>query len=516
MPQTQRCLLVVLDGWGLRAERDSNAILLAGTPNMDRLAAEFPHARLMTSGLAVGLPEGQMGNSEVGHTNLGAGRIVYQDLVRINRAIEDGSLRANEVLCAAMDAAKASGRRLHLLGLLSDGGVHSLDRHALALVEMARDRGVRDVVIHAFTDGRDTPPSSGRGFVEAAEVKCRSLSVNGFRARLGSVSGRYYAMDRDNRWDRVARAYAALVRGEGHRGASGLALVEAAYGRGETDEFIAPGVVADAAGPVGRIEDGDAVVFFNFRSDRARELTRALALGGFDGFDRGPQLRLSAYACMTQYDATFGLPVAFAPDEPTDIFPELLARRGLKQFRCAETEKYAHVTFFFNGGREATLAGETRELVPSPRDVKTYDLKPEMSARAVTDAVLRALPHNDFVLVNLANADMVGHTGVLPAALEAVRVVDECIGRLWRECARLGTAMLVTADHGNIEQMVDPATGEPHTAHTLNPVPFVVASQALRGARLRDGILADVSPTLCDVMGLEKSPRMSGRSLLVR
>lgn len=516
MGRSKRCLLVILDGWGLREEREANAIRIAGTPNLDRIVNEFPHSKLMTSGLAVGLPEGQMGNSEVGHTNLGAGRVVYQDLVRINRAIEDRTLFSNEALVRAMDTAKAAGRRLHLLGLVSDGGVHAMQAHVYALVEMARQRGVREVVLHAFTDGRDTPPSSARGYVEEAEQRLRELSVNGFRARIGSVSGRYYAMDRDNRWERVQKAYQALVDGTGHRAPTGLGLVEAAYARGETDEFISPGVVVDAAGPVGKIEGGDAVVFFNFRADRARELTRALALPAFTGFDRGPQLKLSAYVCLTQYDETFGLPTAFEPDEPTDIFPELLARRGLTQFRCAETEKYAHVTFFFNGGREQPLPGESRELVPSPRDVKTYDLKPEMSARAVADAVLRALPDQDFVLVNFANADMVGHTGVMPAALEAVRVIDECIGRLWQACARLGTAMVVTADHGNIELMVDPRTGEPHTAHTLNPVPFIVADADLKGLKLRDGILADVSPTLCDVMGLEKSARMTGRSLLVR
>jgi 2,3-bisphosphoglycerate-independent phosphoglycerate mutase len=516
MAQKKRCALVVLDGWGLGEAGPGNAIRLAGTPEMDRLWNQFPHAKLMTSGLAVGLPEGQMGNSEVGHTNLGAGRIVYQDLVRINRAIEDRSLGSNEVIGKLMADVKAAGRTLHLLGLVSDGGVHSMQLHMDALVQMARDKGVPRVVVHAFTDGRDTAPTSGRGFIATAEQTLRGLSTNGFSARLGSVSGRYFAMDRDKRWDRVQRAYEALVRGEGHRATTGLSLVEAAYARGETDEFIAPGVVCDAAGPVGRIDEGDGVLFFNFRADRARELTQALALPGFTGFDRGPQLKLSGYVCMTQYDATFGLPTAFPPDEPTDIFPELVSRRGWTQFRCAETEKYAHVTFFFNGGKEAALPGETRELVPSPRDVKTYDLKPEMSARAVTDAVLRALPKNDFVLVNYANADMVGHSGNLPAAIEAVRVVDECIGRLARACASENMALLVTADHGNIEQMIDPVTGEPHTAHTLNPVPFIMADADHRGAKLRDGILADVSPTLCDLMGLPLSRKMTGRSLLVR
>ncbi len=516
MPAPKRCLLVVLDGFGCRDERESNAIKLAGTPEFDRLCARYPHAKLMTSGLAVGLPEGQMGNSEVGHTNLGAGRIVYQDLVRINRAIEDGGLLNNEPLMRAMDRAKAAGHPLHLLGLVSDGGVHSHVNHLLALVSMARRRGLAKVFVHAFTDGRDTPPSSGKGFVETLETQLRLLSQNGFSARIASVSGRYFAMDRDLRWDRVQKAYRALVAGEGHRGASGTALVEAAYGRGETDEFIAPGVVVDTAGPIGAIADGDAVVFFNFRADRARELTRALALPAFDGFDRGTAVQLADFVCLAQYDQTFGLPVAFTPDEPTEIFPDLVAKRGWTQFRCAETEKYAHVTFFFNGGREALFPGETRQLVPSPRDVKTYDERPAMSAREVTEAVLAALPKHDFLLVNFANADMVGHTGVLPAAIEAVKVLDECIGRLARACERTGTALLVTADHGNIELMRDPVTGEPHTAHTLNPVPFLLADVDLKGAKVRDGILADVAPTLCDVMGIPTSGRMTGRSLVVR
>lgn len=516
MPDHKRCLLVILDGWGIRKEREANAILLADTPNYDQLLERFPHSRLETSGLSVGLPEGQMGNSEVGHTNLGAGRVLFQDLVRINRAIEDRSLWRDEALVRAMDQAKSAGRTLHLLGLVSDGGVHSQQQHLYALVEMARDRGVSKVVVHAFTDGRDTPPSSGLGYVRAAEERLRELSQNGFSARIGSVTGRYFAMDRDKRWDRVQKAWSAVVRGEGHHGASGVELVQAAYSRGETDEFIAPGVVTDAAGaPIGRIEDGDSVVFFNFRADRARELTRALALPDFKEFDRGTPPKLGAYVCMTEYDATFDLPVAFPPEQPADIFPELVARRGWHQFRCAETEKYAHVTFFFNGGRETTYPGETRELIPSPRDVKTYDLKPEMSARAVTDAVLRAMPNNDFILVNYANPDMVGHSGVLPAAIQAVRVIDECLGRLWKGCQEAGFSMIVTADHGNIELMTDPVTGEPHTAHTLNPVPFILADPDVRGAKLRDGILADVSPTLCRLMGLEQSRPMTGRSLLV-
>lgn len=514
MSGSKRALLVILDGWGLRAEREGNAILLAGTPKMDRLFEQFPSSRLLTSGLAVGLPEGQMGNSEVGHTNLGAGRVVYQDLVRINRAIEDRSLWRNEALCRAMDAASSSGRTLHLMGLLSDGGVHSMQAHLYALVEMARERGVAKVIVHAFADGRDTPPSSGIRYVEAAEARLRELSTNGFQARIGSLCGRYWAMDRDKRWDRVQRAYEMIVRGEGHRASSGAELVRQAYSRDETDEFITPGVVVDTAGPIGRVEEGDAIVFFNFRADRAREITRALAFRDFSEFPRTVWPAPSAYVGMTEYDKSFNLPAAFPPEQPTEIFPELVSRRGWHQFRCAETEKYAHVTFFFNAGREEPFPGEGRELIPSPRDVKTYDLKPEMSAREVTDAVVRALPDNEFTLVNYANPDMVGHTGVLPAALEAVRVVDECVGRLWEACERTGTAMVLTADHGNIEMMIDPNDGGPYTAHTLNPAPFLVCDPDVRGTRLKEGILADVAPTLIHLMGLEKPKEMSGRSLL--
>lgn len=515
MTKSRRCLLLVLDGWGAREEREANAIRIAGTPNVDALVGRYPHSLLQTSGEAVGLPEGQMGNSEVGHTNLGAGRIVYQDFVRINRAIADGAFFDNAALVGGLDQAKAAGGALHLLGLVSDGGVHSHVDHAVALVELARRRGLERVYVHAFTDGRDTPPKSAGGYVEALAARLEALSTHGFSARIATVTGRYYAMDRDLRWERVAQAYRGLVLGEGHAGASAQALVQAAYARGETDEFIEPSVVVDGTEPIGRIVDGDAVVFFNFRADRARELTRALALPVFDGFNRPIVPVLSAYVCMTEYSADLPFPVAFPPNQPRDIFPELVARRGLRQFRCAETEKYAHVTFFFNGGEETVFQGESRELVPSPRDVKTYDLKPEMSARAVTDAVLRALPDADFVLVNLANPDMVGHSGILPAAVEAVKVVDECIGRMWEACRAEGVAMVITADHGNVELMVDPVTGEPHTAHTTGPVPLVVAHEDFVGWGLENGILADVAPTLCKIMGLEPSAAMTGRSLLV-
>ena len=516
MPKVKPVLLVVLDGWGLRVEREANAIAIAGTPNMDALAREYPAAALKTSGLAVGLPDGQMGNSEVGHTNLGAGRIVYQDLVRINRSIEDGSFFQVPALLEAARKAKASGGALHLLGLVSDGGVHSHEEHLHACLELARREGVSRAYVHAFLDGRDTPPRSGLGYLQSLERRLRDKGYG----KVATVMGRFYAMDRDKRWDRVKEAFDAMVRSTGHRAPSAVAAVEAAYARGETDEFVKPTVVVNGGGePVARVRDGDVVLFFNFRADRAREITRAFTQPDFKDFDASARPRLAAFVCMAEYDKTFGLPVAFPPDQPTEIFPEIVARAGLKQLRCAETEKYAHVTFFFNGGRETVFPGEDRVMVPSPRDVRTYDEKPEMSAREVADKVVEAIRTRQygFILVNFANPDMVGHTGVLEAAVKAVKVVDECIGRLWAAAREAGMAMIVTADHGNCEMMVDPQTGEPHTAHTLGPVPFLLADPDLRGATLRhDGVLADVAPTALQVMGLAQPKEMKGLGLLVR
>jgi 2,3-bisphosphoglycerate-independent phosphoglycerate mutase len=457
-----------------------------------------------------------MGNSEVGHTNLGAGRIVYQDLVRINRAVEDGSFFRNDALLLACRRAKENGGALHLMGLVSDGGVHSHNEHLYALVELARREGVPRTFVHAFMDGRDTPPKSGLDYMAQLEKRLRDTGYG----KVAVVSGRYYAMDRDKRWDRVALAYAAIVKGDGQRASSGVGAMEAAYGRGETDEFVKPTVVVNGDGkPVGPVRDGDAVLFFNFRADRAREITRALADEGFKEFDRGHAPRLSAYVCMTEYDKTFPYPVAYAPQDLTEIFPEIVSHAGLSQLRCAETEKYAHVTFFFNGGRETVFPGEDRILVPSPRDVKTYDEKPEMSAREVTEKLVAAIGTGKygFVLVNYANPDMVGHTGILDAAVKAVKVVDECVGRLWQAAKAQRMAMLVTADHGNCELMTDPQTGEPHTAHTLNPVPFILADPDFRGARLRaKGVLADVAPTALQVMGLPQPKEMKGLGLLLR
>lgn len=513
MKPLHRVCLVVLDGWGLRAETRDNAIALAGTPRIDALTKGYPMAVLQTSGLSVGLPEGQMGNSEVGHTNIGAGRIVYQDLVRINRACESGGLQSIPAIAEALQKAKSNGKALHLLGLVSNGGVHSSMEHLFGLLTAAHQAALPEVFVHAFTDGRDTPPQSGEGHIEALERFMAQLGTG----KIATVSGRYFAMDRDQRWDRVQKAFDAMVRGIGPKAPSAASAVKASYAEKVTDEFIVPTVVTKGNGePLGSIKDGDVVIFFNFRADRAREMTRALAHPQFSHFERGP-LKLSRYLCMTQYDERLtDLPVAFPPEQPTRIFPELVAQAGWRQFRTAETEKYAHVTFFFNGGREVVYPLEDRHLVPSPRDVKTYDLKPEMSAREVTAELCRRIEGGsyDFSLVNLANADMIGHTGVMSAALQAVTVLDECVGQLGAVCAKAGVALVITADHGNIELMVDPDTGQPHTAHTLNPVPFHLIHPDYRGTKLKPGVLADIAPTLCQVMGVAPPAEMNRHSLI--
>ena len=513
MPPKHRLLLAILDGWGVRPEREDNAILLAGTPNIDRFAGKMPRTELLSSGLAVGLPEGQMGNSEVGHTNIGAGRIVYQDLVRINRAVERGELVHNPALVAAMDTARAEGKALHLMGLIGPGGVHASQEHLLGLLKAAKTRGVPRVFVHAFLDGRDTPPMSALGYLEELERFLRETGTG----RIATVIGRFYAMDRDKRWDRVQQAYDAMVRGVGRRAPGALEAVRASYAEKVGDEFVPPTMIVDGDAPVGTVRDGDAVIFFNFRADRARELTRALAVPGFHEFDRGG-LRLGKFVSMTQYDETFQLPVAFPPEQPREIFAEVVAEHGLTQFRTAETEKYAHVTFFFNGGREVVFPGEERVLIPSPREVKTYDQKPEMAAPEVTARLVQAIDSgkHDFLLVNYANPDMVGHTGKLDAAMKAVRVVDDCLGQLAEACGRANVVLVITADHGNCELMRDPVTGQPHTAHTTNPVPLHLVHPDFVGAKLRSGgILADVAPTLLTIMGLPKPKEMDRNSLLV-
>ena len=506
----KRAVLVVLDGFGERAERDGNAIRLARTPSFDALYRDYPHTLVHTSGLAVGLPDGQMGNSEVGHMNMGSGRVVYQDLTRINKSIADGDFFENPALCGAVDRAKASGGTLHLLGLTSPGGVHSSLDHAYAIVELAKRRGLAAdrIAWHAFLDGRDTPPKSAAGLLREVAARLAKLGAG----RLSSAIGRFYAMDRDTRWDRVEQAYRLLVGGQGERATDLAATVEKRYAAGETDEFIKPIL----AGPP--IADGDAVIFFNFRADRARELTRALTQPDFDGFARAHVPKLAAYVCLCTYDAGLKLPVAFPPQALDLILGEYLANRGLAQFRTAETEKYAHVTFFFNGGREEPFAREERRLVPSPKDVPTYDHKPAMSARAVCDGVVSAIEKESyaFVLVNFANPDMVGHTGVLPAAIEAIDVIDECIGRIVAAARAHDTAVVITADHGNCEMMID-VDGQPHTAHTTNPVPFIVVDERQRGHALLDGgRLCDVAPTVLALMGLPQPTQMEGHSLLGR
>jgi len=504
--------LIILDGWGIRADCNANAVCQAQTPHLDALAAAYPTTRLNASGLNVGLPEGQMGNSEVGHLNIGAGRIIYQDLTRISKSIADGDFFANPVLREAMAKTRAAGGRLHLLGLLSDGGVHSHNTHVYALVEMAKREGIGEVCIHAFTDGRDTPPQSGGGFLAELEGKVARIGLG----RVATVIGRYYAMDRDNRWERVEPAWRAMVLGEGEPADTGSAAIAAAYAAGETDEFVKPRVICQNGQPVGTIHDGDGIIFFNFRADRARELTRTFTQPDFAGFKRPQPPRLSTFVCLSEYDETFALPIAFPSASSPDLLGQMVSRAGLKQLRIAETEKYAHVTFFFNGGEETPSPGEDRVLIPSPKDVATYDQKPAMSAVEVTDEVVRRVAGGDYALIvlNYANPDMVGHTGILSAAVAAMETVDACVDRVVAAVLAAGGVALITADHGNCEQMSD-AKGSPHTAHTANLVPLVLVDPDRRGVKLREGILADIAPTILALLGLPQPPAMTGKNLLV-
>lgn len=509
---TRPLLLMILDGWGINPNYEDNAVAQARTPNLTALLADYPHAAINTSGMAVGLPEGQMGNSEVGHLNIGAGRVVYQDLTRISKAIDDGDFFDNPVLLECIAATKANGGRLHLSGLLSDGGVHSHITHLYALLELARRQGV-EAFVHCLLDGRDTPPQSG---VEYLEQLDREIARTG-SGRIASVMGRYYAMDRDNRWERVEKAYNAMVCGEGERFSSWRSAMEQSYAAGVHDEFVVPVVISGPDGaPVGTVRDGDGFIFFNFRSDRAREITRSIAIDDFSGFERRCRPHLSRYVCMTEYDATFGLPLAFGPDSLTNILGGVLSEAGLRQLRIAETEKYAHVTFFFNGGSEVPFAGEERCLIPSPKEVATYDQKPEMSAFPVTDELIRCLDADlyDVVILNLANCDMVGHTGILPAAIKAVEAVDTCVGRIVAKVREKGGAALITADHGNAERMKG-EDGEPFTAHTSAPVWLVLVDDSRRNAVLREGgRLADLAPTMLKILGIPQPKEMTGQSLL--
>ncbi len=496
-------VLIIMDGFGLSPVGSGNAISQADTPNLDRLFSECPHTELMASGLDVGLPDGQMGNSEVGHTNIGAGRVVYQDLPRISKSIIDGDFFENPAFNAAIDNCLERGTALHLMGLMSDGGVHSHNTHTWAFLELARRRGLKKVYLHCFLDGRDVPPTSGRDFVAEAVRKCDELG-----GRVATVMGRYYAMDRDNRWERVQRAYAAMVCGEGTFNPDPAGAVAQSYAAGVTDEFVEPVVCARDA----EVKPHDSVIFTNFRPDRAREITRAFVDPEFAGFPRRDGLFPLYYVCTTQYDAAMpNVHVAFGPEKLTNIFGEYLSRLGRTQLRIAETEKYAHVTFFFNGGEETVFPGEDRVLIPSPK-VATYDLKPEMSAVEVTDAAIERVMSGkyDVIVLNYANCDMVGHTGVFAAAKQAVETVDACVGRVIGAVSELGGMAIITADHGNADRMVD-TDGSPFTAHTTNPVPFILCGAQ---GELRPGRLCDICPTILDLMGLEKPEEMTGVSLI--
>ena len=498
--------LIIMDGFGINPDSYGNAIKAAKTPNLTRLFGENPTTKIGASGMDVGLPDGQMGNSEVGHTNMGAGRIVYQELTRITKAFADGDAAQNEALVSAMDAAKKPGASLHLIGLLSDGGVHSHIGHLFGLLDMAKNSGVQNVYIHAFMDGRDVPPTSGKDFVAELQDKLTALGVG----RIATVAGRYYAMDRDNRWERVEKAYAAMVYGEGVQNADPVAAVEASYAADVTDEFIVPVV---CAGTDGTIKENDAVVFFNFRPDRAREITRTLVDPDFAGFTRKNGFFPLTYVCMTQYDATMpNVQVAFKPQVLTNTLGEYLSKNGLTQLRIAETEKYAHVTFFFNGGVEKEYPGEDRALIHSPK-VATYDLQPEMSAYQVCDEVVSRIKSGkyDVIILNYANCDMVGHTGVFEAAVKAVEAVDECVGRTVEATLAMGGTAFITADHGNADKMLEP-DGSPFTAHTTNLVPFCVVGTP---CKLRTGgCLADIAPTMLQVLGLPQPAEMTGKSLM--
>ena len=503
--------LIIIDGWGYSERREGNAIAQAATPYYDELQENYPHTLLEASGTRVGLPAGVMGNSEVGHLNIGAGRVIRMDVSRVDYDISTGEFFSNEVLIAAMDGAKKRGTALHLMGLVSDGQVHSSVGHLYALLRMARDRGLERVFIHCFLDGRDTPPSSAAYYVAALQKKTEEIGCG----RIASIVGRYYAMDRDKRWERTQRAYDLLVKGKGKPTSDPVAAIRQSYQQGITDEFVEPIViVGDNGDPVATIKDGDAVIFFNFRPDRARQLTRALAVPGFQEFDVSGRPKIE-FVCFTVYDRTFPLPVAFPPHDHKNVLAEVWASLCVRNYRLAETEKYAHVTYFFNGGVEKEYNCERRLLVPSPK-IATYDLQPEMSAFKVTDKVLQGIEERetDVFIVNFANPDMVGHTGKLDKTIEACQYVDACLGWITRSIRQAGGITIITADHGNAEQMIDPKTGGPHTAHTTNPVPFHLIDEASKGLKLRDGgALEDIAPTMLALLGDKNPEEMTGRDL---
>lgn len=506
--------LIVLDGFGLRAESTGNAVAQARKPVFDRLWGTYPHTTLQASGEAVGLPEGQFGNSEVGHSNIGAGRILYQDLTRINRDIQTGEFMDNPILLEAMKFVQNNDSSLHLAGLLSEGGVHSHINHLLALLRMAADMGLKSVFVHAFLDGRDVAPTSGRHDIQRLLTEMEKLGVG----RLATMQGRYYAMDRDNRWERTEKAYRAMVYGDGKHGTDALQGLEDSYADGVTDEFIQPYVLVDEQGmPVGPVQDGDSVILFNFRPDRAIQISRVFTNQDFQGFDRGPQFPQVHYVCMTKFSETVGGTIAYASVNLDNTLGEVLSQNGLTQLRAAETEKFPHVTFFFSGGREAPFPGEARVLIPSPK-VATYDLQPEMSAYGLAAAVAAKMRSGemDVLILNFANPDMVGHTGNLQAATLAVEAADTCLGQVLQALHDVGGVAFVTADHGNADIMIDPETGEPCTTHTVNPVPLILTTQE-PGLRLRaDGVLADLAPTMLDLLGLQQPQEMTGTTLLIR
>lgn len=502
--------LIILDGFGINERTEGNAVKAAYKPNLDSFFKEYPNTIIRTSGMDVGLPKGQMGNSEVGHTNIGAGRIVYQELTRITKSIEDGDFFEKPELIGAIENCKKNGSKLHLYGLLSDGGVHSHNTHLYALLELAKKHELKDVYVHCFFDGRDVPPDSAKDYVRELEDKLAEIGVG----KIASVMGRYYAMDRDNRWERVKQAYDAMVLGQGLTASSASEAVAESYARNEFDEFVKPTVIMENGKPVALIEKNDSIIFFNFRPDRAREITRTFVDPEFSGFERAKGFFPVYYVCMTQYDKTMpNVTVAFKPESLTNTFGEYISKNGLRQLRIAETEKYAHVTFFFNGGTETMYEGEDRVLIPSPK-VATYDLKPEMSAYEVTDEVLKRISSKqyDVIILNFANCDMVGHTGVFEAAKSAVEAIDVCLGRIVKAIREQDGIVLITADHGNAEQMIDYDTGGPFTAHTTNVVPLI--GIGIGDRKLKDGRLADLAPTMLELLGLEKPAEMTGESLL--
>lgn len=515
MQRLRPFVLCVIDGWGVSDRPKGNAVQMAQAPNMARWATTYPYTTLDASALAVGLPEGQMGNSEVGHLNIGAGFVLYQDSVRISEAIRDRSFFGNPVLLEACAHAKRGGAQLHLMGLLGPGGVHAYSAHLYALLQLAKEQAVERVFVHTFLDGRDTPPQSALPYMQDLLATIQALQIG----QVATVSGRYYAMDRDNRWDRTEKAYRALVHAEGETAPDPIAAIEQSYASAKTDEFVLPTVIVRDGAPVATIQDNDAVIFFNFRTDRPRQMTKAIMVPDFSGFERGRQLHNLFFATLTEYEAGLPVQVAFEPENVKEPLAKVISDAGLTQFHTAETEKYAHVTFFINGGRENPFPGEERRLVPSPK-IATYDLQPEMSAPGVTESVLEAIQsaQYDVIVMNYANPDMVGHTGVLPASITAVEVVDQGLGQIAQALLARGGGMLITCDHGNVEQMIDPETGAPHTAHTTNPVPCVVLvpdDSALRHVPLRaGGKLADVAPTVLDILQLNKPAAMTGYTLV--